>query len=207
MRDPSSPLMGEVGLPLLSFSVLADLAALDGLQNLKGAKHMKNHDKQYYIYLRSTRERIPCSKEEFDAYYHDIDLFRQKQEYHKRCVCPRRKWLECDMDCQNCPFYRSGTLSLDETKWNSDGEETAWIDTIYDESPHFEEILASKEQLCELLQRLNEIMPDALLVGQLRLKGLTDTEISSVLNIKQNTLFYRLRKAKEIMEREFPEYF
>jgi len=30
--------MGEVGLTLPSFSVLADLAALDGLQNLKGAK-------------------------------------------------------------------------------------------------------------------------------------------------------------------------
>jgi hypothetical protein len=30
--------MGEVGLSLPSFSVSADVAALDGLQNLKGAK-------------------------------------------------------------------------------------------------------------------------------------------------------------------------
>ena len=44
---------------------------------------MPNQDKQYYIYLRSTRERIPCTKEEFDTYYHDIDLFRQRQEYRK----------------------------------------------------------------------------------------------------------------------------
>jgi len=30
--------MGEMGLTLPSFSVSADLAALDGLRNLKGAK-------------------------------------------------------------------------------------------------------------------------------------------------------------------------
>ena len=105
---------------------------------------MKTNDNQHYIYLRSTRERIPCTKEEFDTYYHDIDLFRQRQEYRKLCVCPQRKRLDCDMDCQTCPFHRNGTFSLDETKKDSDGEETAWVDTIPDESPHFSDILAGR---------------------------------------------------------------
>lgn len=26
---------------------------------------MPSNDKQYYIYLRSTKERVPCTKEEF----------------------------------------------------------------------------------------------------------------------------------------------
>ena len=36
-------------------------------------------DKQYYIYIRSTNEQVPVTKEEFDAYYKDIDLYRRKQ--------------------------------------------------------------------------------------------------------------------------------
>jgi len=168
---------------------------------------MQNQDKQYYIYLRSTHERIPCSKEEFDAYYHDIDLFRQRQEYRKLCVCPQKKRLDCDMDCATCPFHRTGTLSLDDTKKDADGEETAWIDTIPDMSPHFSDIIADKERLIELFRRINEVMPNALIVGQMRLDGHTDKEISSFLDIKQNTLFYRLKKAKEIISKEFPDFF
>ena len=29
---------------------------------------MKNNDNQYYIYIRSTKERVPVTKEEFDNY-------------------------------------------------------------------------------------------------------------------------------------------
>ena len=34
---------------------------------------MTKKDKQYTIYIRSTKESIPVNKEEFDAYYHDIN--------------------------------------------------------------------------------------------------------------------------------------
>ena len=33
---------------------------------------MSKKDKQYTIYIRSTKESIPVCKEEFDAYYHDM---------------------------------------------------------------------------------------------------------------------------------------
>jgi len=33
---------------------------------------MKTNDKQHYIRLRSTGERVFCAKEEFDNYYRDI---------------------------------------------------------------------------------------------------------------------------------------
>jgi len=43
---------------------------------------MSNNENQYYIYLRSTKERIPCTKEEFELYYRDINAFRKKQQRH-----------------------------------------------------------------------------------------------------------------------------
>lgn len=168
---------------------------------------MQTNDKQHYIYLRSTRERIPCTEEEFHAYYHDIDLFRQKQQYRKQCVCPQKKWLECDMDCQTCPFRRNDVLSLDKPLETTEGEEMSLLDSIPDESPLISEIITNKDQLNQLFRRLKEVMPDALLVGPMRMQGQTDTEISKFLNVKQNTLFYRLKRAREIIEKEFPEFF
>ena len=168
---------------------------------------MTTNEKQYYIYIRSTKERIPCTEEGFRNYYHDIDLFRQRQQYHKQCVCPQKKWLECDMDCQTCPFRRNEVFSLDKPLETADGEELNLVDTIPDESALISDLIADKDQLGQLLRRLQEIMPEALTVGQMRLKGHTDKEISSLLRLKQNTLFYRLKRAKEILEEEFPEFF
>ena len=57
---------------------------------------MTNNENQYTIYIRSTKESIPVSKEEFDAYYHDINIYRIRQQRHGRCVCPASKRLTCD---------------------------------------------------------------------------------------------------------------
>ena len=80
-------------------------------------------------------------------------------------------------------------------------------EAIPSDSPLISDMVADKDQLAHLFRRLNEIMPDALLVGQMRLQGRTDKEISGQLNVKQNTLFYRLKRAREILEKEFPEFF
>lgn len=92
---------------------------------------MSKKDKQYTIYIRSTKESIPVNKEEFDAYYHDINIYRIRQQRHGRCVCPASKRLTCDMDCLTCPFHRMGdTRSLDYTETDDEGNETAWVDEI-----------------------------------------------------------------------------
>lgn len=168
---------------------------------------MQNNDKQYYIYLRSTRERIPCTEKEFHAYYHDIDLFRQKQQYRKQCVCPQKKWLECDMDCQTCPFRRNDVFSLDKPLETAEGEEMSLLDSIPDESPLTSEIIANKDHLDRLFRRLNEIMPQAIDIGRLREKGLSDTAIAGEIGIPRKTFTDRIQKARTILKKEFPEFF
>ncbi|WP_087064211.1 hypothetical protein [Intestinibacillus massiliensis] len=104
---------------------------------------MKINDNQPYIYIRSTRERIPVTQQEFNDYYRDINTFRKKQQRHGRCVCPERKRLDCDMDCMTCPFHRAGDgLSLDYTTVDDEGNEQAWADTLADDSPLMDEIIA-----------------------------------------------------------------
>lgn len=128
---------------------------------------MQNNDKQYYIYLRSTRERIPCTKEEFDNYYRDINAFRQKQQYHGKCVCPEKKRLDCDMDCATCPFRRVGdTRSLDYTITDEDGNEKAWGDMLPDSAPLIDDLIANASEFNSVLGRLLEIMPEAIEIGR-----------------------------------------
>ncbi len=166
---------------------------------------MISNDKQYYIYLRSTRERIPCSEEEFHNYYRDIDLFRQRQQYHKQCVCPQKKWLECDMDCQTCPFRRNDVFSLDKSLETAEGDEMSLLDTIPDDSPLILDIIATQDELGQLFRRLNEIMPEAIEIGRLRQLGLNDSDVAERIGTPRTTLLSRLKKAQKILQGEFPE--
>ena len=169
---------------------------------------MKTNDKQYYIYLRSTRERIPCTKEEFDNYYRDINAFRQKQQYHGKCVCPEKKRLDCDMDCATCPFHRGGDqVSLDYTTTIDDGEEITWLNSLEDPSPLIDDIVIEGQAINQLFIRLSELMPEALEIGHLRQQGLTERQIEKQIGIGRKTYAYRLKNVKKILEKEFPEIF
>ena len=169
---------------------------------------MKNNDNQYYIYICSTKERVPVTKEEFDNYYRDINAFRKNQQRHGKCVCPEKKRLDCDMDCAACPFRRAGDgLSLDYTTTDEDGTEICWADNLEDPSPLIEDIVTDTQVLNQLFQRLNELMPEALAIGKMRLSGKSDLAIAREIGIKNTTFRSRLNRAKEVLEREFPEFF
>ena len=169
---------------------------------------MENNEKRYTIYIRSTKESIPVSKEEFDDYYHDINIYRIRQQRHGRCVCPASKRLTCDMDCLTCPFHRAGdTRSLDYTDTDAEGNETAWVDEIQDNSLLIEEIIADVSEMRALYSRLTELMPEAITIGELRLDGLSEDAIGETIGVGRKTYAYRLKKVKTILEKEFPDIF
>lgn len=169
---------------------------------------MKIYDNHPYIYIRSTRERIPVTQQEFNDYYRSINAFRKKQQRHGRCVCPERKRLDCDTDCMTCPFHRAGDgLSLDYTTIDDEGNEQAWVDTLADDSPLMDEIIADGQQLEQLFIRLKELMPEAIQIGELRLDGHTDVDIAKRIGIHNTTFRSRLERVKKILAQEFPEIF
>ena len=169
---------------------------------------MTNNEIQYTIYIRSTKESIPVSKEEFDAYYHDINIYRIRQQRHGRCVCPASKRLTCDMDCLTCPFHRMGDMrSLDYTETDDEGNETAWVDEIPDDSPLLEGIIIEASEMKALYARLTELMPEAIKIGEMRLEGLSEDAIGERIGIGRKTYAYRLKKVKAVLEKEFPDIF
>ena len=169
---------------------------------------MNNNENQYYIYIRGTKERIPVAKQEFDDYYRDINSYRRTEMNNGRCVCPRSKWLSCDMDCLTCPFHRHGNqYSLDATV-NGDCEDARALgEDIPGVESQMEDIFTDIAEFRQLFDRLAELMPEASTIGNLRLDGLSDTAISKRLGISRTTFLSRLKKAKKVLADEFPELF
>lgn len=169
---------------------------------------MSRNENEYTIYIRSTGESVPATKEEFDLYYHDIDLFRKAQQRHGRCVCPQKKQLSCDMDCASCPFRRAGdTLSLDYRESETSEDYENWAERIPDESLPIEEIITGAEEARRLYQRVCELMPEAIDIGRYRLGGMPDTEIQRQIGVSDSTFQSRIKKLKKTLSKEFPEFF
>ena len=167
---------------------------------------MSKDNTHYTIHIRSTGECIPVTKEEFDDYYRGINAFRRTQMNRGCCVCPKSKWLDCDMDCQTCSFYRCGMLSLDY-KCEIEEESEKDPEEILPDGTDFEELLTNAAALSDVFKRVAELMPEAIEIGNLRLDGLSEDAISDRIGIGRKTYAYRLKKLGEVIKAEFPEFF
>lgn len=180
-------------------------------QRPEGEKSMANKDKKckpYRIYLKHSREWVEVPEEVYYEHTRYYDAFRKRQQYHGQCACPKNKFWLCDGDCYNCEFRRAGDmLSLDHETENGDGDTCSLMDLLQVNSPSIEDIVCDRMELQQLLERLEEIMPEALIIGQCRQEGRTDEEIAIVIGIKRTTFRSRLRKAKEQISKEFPDCF
>ena len=87
-----------------------------------------------------------------------------------------------------------------------------WLDHLQEkmpdlQSPSFADTYAEQSEMQTILARLNEIMPQAIIIGQLREQGLSDTAISQEIGVPRKTFTDRLKKARDILKKEFPELF
>ena len=60
---------------------------------------MTTEEKTYFIYVRSTGEKVPVTKTQHDSFYKEADRIRHKEQDHGRCMCPYRFIWKCDGDC------------------------------------------------------------------------------------------------------------
>lgn len=112
---------------------------------------MQNNDNQktHFIYVRSTGEKVPVTKEQHDSFYMEADRIRHKEQDHGRCMCPYRFIWRCDGDCLDCEYHVAGDItSLDQPL--SDGNGTLG-DYMPDRSKSMEEIISDRMLLEQLL--------------------------------------------------------
>lgn len=149
-----------------------------------------------FIYLRSTGEKIPVTKEQRDAFYKEASRIRDKEQNHGRCMCPYRFIWKCDGDCIGCEYHAAGdTLSLDVP--TGDGKANMY-DCIPDSSPSMEDVVADRLLLEQLFKRLRELDPDADAIIQCWLDDykISDRAIAERLGRKQRTFADRMKKIR-----------
>lgn len=169
-------------------------------------KTKDNHSKR--IYLKSTHEWVEVPEDYYREHIRSLDAFRKRQQSHGQCTCPKNKFWLCDGDCFSCEFRHAGdTLSLDYTLENEEGESVSPLESLVDPGPFMDDVICDKILLGQLFRRLNELMPEAIRIGQLRQEGLSDKEIAEMIGIKRTTYLSRLKKAKQQLSEEFPDFF
>ena len=168
----------------------------------------ENQSKNYRIYIKSTKEWVEVPEKYYREHTSYYDTFRKKEKYHGRCACPKSKFWLCDGDCFTCEFHRAGDmLSLNYDNENEDGDTCSPLDTVAEAAPLLDEIVSATATLQQLFERLRELMPEAEEIGRLRMAGLSDDAIADAIGIKRTTFRSRLKKAKEMLAPDYPDFF
>lgn len=170
---------------------------------------MQNKENQSKrIYLKTTSEWVEVSKEYCHDHTRYHDALRKHQQSHGQCICPKNKFCLCKGDCLTCEFRRAGDMiSLDNAIENEEGDTCSLLNNLVDPTHSIEEIICDKIELDRLFARLNELMPEAIEIGKLRLDGFSDEEIAKSIGIKRTTFLSRLKKIKEQLSHKHPDLF
>jgi hypothetical protein len=179
-------------------------SSCDLLNKNTGGKIMQINDnrqqtREYSIYIPSIKQRLPVTKAVYDEYYRPIWRTFNKAHRHGICSCPGYKWWLCDGDCAICKYRTAGdNLSLDY-------EREVLGDIREDESVDFDSFVTDRIVFEQLLKRLDELMPEARHIGELRLSGLSDAAIADIIGIPRTTFLSRVKKAKAQLHNEYSD--
>lgn len=165
---------------------------------------MQNNENQktYFIYVRSTGEKVTVTKEQQDSFYKEADRIRHKEQEHGRCMCPYRFIWKYVGDCIGYEYHGAGDItSLDQPL--PDGNGTLG-DYIPDSSKPMNEVIADRMLLKQLFARLRELGPEADTIIQLwkdHPEGISYRTIARELGRPQKTFSDQMKKYRTDLRR------
>ncbi len=164
-----------------------------------------DNQSQRFIYIRSLKEKVPCTEQQFQEFYHEATRIRKKEQYYHRCKCPKKFIWACDSDCDNCEHHlRYGLLSLDAP---NTGDGSTLLESEELATPDLtEEVISDRILLEQLFQRLRELDLDADKIIEYRKDdcSIFDREIAKHLG--RNTLDC-LKYIRQLKEKNIPVFF
>lgn len=117
--------------------------------------------KKYLFPLRDLEAHCKVTLIEVnEAFYRRIypEIWRTWKAMHKtgRCLCPKRKRILCDAQCDLC-YYEAASYEISLDAPVKAGENLTVSDTLIDISPTLEDILADAEELNLLSKALDSL--------------------------------------------------
>ena len=159
--------------------------------------------KQFYLPMRDANDPhkvtlIPVSEEVYTNITPETNRIRSRRQYHGQCCCPKQYLWKCDGDCDICEYLAAGdNLSLDyETEMHGD---------TFADTSDTEEIVTDQILMRQLLERLKELMPEAITVGQMSLDEDTNWRSRTRTTSTQKTSGLGLRRTPTALRRKTPQ--
>lgn len=138
---------------------------------------------------------IEITEEQYRALYPEIWATQKREQYHHRCMCPKKYIWKCDANCDFCEYSAAGDrLSLDVT--TDDGNANMY-DAIPDREPTMEDVISDAILLKELIERFRELDPDADLIIEMFKEELSDRKIAERLGRKQRTFADQMKRIRK----------
>lgn len=154
------------------------------------------------LYERSLKRWVVYSKSAYEELHRERERIRKREAREGRCVLPWKKIWYCDGQCDACPYHKSEDVSLEMSV--GDSGELTLSDVLTDNQDH-ESVFVEKIYAQNILARLDEIMPQAREIGNLRIKGISDRAIAQRLGISRTSMYRLLAKAQAELLNEFEE--
>ena len=161
--------------------------------------NQENQSKKRYYPLRDAANPynvslVEITEFQYRALYPEIWATRKREQYHNRCMCPKKYLWKCDGNCELCEYHSNGSvLSLDMP--SEDGS-TYMYDAVSDTSPTVEDIISDAMLLEQLIIRFRELDPDADRIIEMLSEELSDRKIAERLGRKQRTFADQMKKIR-----------
>ena len=156
---------------------------------------LRNHDNPKDITL------VEITEEQYRSLYPEIWRIQKQERKLGRCLCPANRLWKCDGDCLVCPHHTSGAV------WSLDQDLEIMGDHRASDDGDPADIVADQLILQKLLQRLGELCPEALEVGEQKLAGLSERGSLEALGLTRTSFRRHLKAAKEALREEFGDIF
>lgn len=158
--------------------------------------------KHRYVPMRDANDPhkvslIPVSEEVYADITRETTRIRNRRQYHGQCYCPKAYLWKCDGDCEVCEYRTAGdNLSLEY--------ETEMCGDTFADTSDTEELVTDQILMRQLLERLVQLMPEAITVGQMSLdEDLSERKCLEQLGLKRSTYRSQLEKVRKQLESEF----
>lgn len=138
---------------------------------------------------------VEITEEQYRALYPEIWATQKREQYHHRCMCPKKYIWKCDANCDLCEYHAAGDrFSLDVP--TEDGNANMY-DAVPDREPTMEDIISDAILLKELIERFRELDPDADLIIEMFKEELSDRKIAERLGRKQRTFADQMKRIRK----------
>ena len=157
--------------------------------------------KEYKLYERGVG-MVAYEKETYEELLRIRQRTCARMRRQGRCVCARNNQWRCDGNCDGCPYEKTLEVSLQQ---KIAGAEELTLEDVLTDGVDYESVCVERYHGQAVLSRLDEIMPQARKIGELRMLGCSDREIAKELGVSRTTMYRLLAKAQARILEEFEE--